>query len=75
MRLEDYLHQRLVVEKAGSLTLVRLPDDRYQVSVQRGRANAFTVEIHPNPVDAIWNAVCPLDLRRHPPTTSLDDLL
>lgn len=64
MTLQDFIRQRLIVENGASLQIVRLPDGRFQANVQRGRTNAFTHEIHDDPVDALWNAIAPHQMRR-----------
>lgn len=74
--IEDAL--RFATETSHQVSLCRTTDGRWQANVRRGNSNAFSVQIHDDPIDALWNAITPYQMHRHPkpanPPAAADDL-
>ena len=67
--LEDFVRQRLSVDRRMRLHVFATKDGRWQANLERAdKANAYAVEIDGDPVTAIWNVVAPYQMRRTLPS-------
>lgn len=64
MRLDDYIRAALLHQGARSISIRIDHEGVYQAAVQRASGNAFGVELHEDPVDALWNVLAPHTVRR-----------
>jgi hypothetical protein len=64
MGLSDFLRQALVVQGGSSVRIDRVLDNQWQATVQIGRSTLHVIEVAPDPVDALWNALAPQACRR-----------
>lgn len=84
--MEDFIRQRLTVDRRTGLSITRLRDGRWQAQTNNPDGSA-TVMIAPDPADALWNALVPYTMHRRvasgrimaaadaPPPALHDDLL
>lgn len=67
--LEDFLRHRLVTDGRLRLNVFPTSDGRFQANLERaGHANAWAVEVHDDPVTAVWNLLVPHTMRRTLPS-------
>jgi len=66
--IEDFVRHRLGVDRTLRLHVFPTKDGRFQASIENTRSGGWTVEIHDDPIDAIWNVLVPYTMRRGPMT-------
>lgn len=67
MNLSDFLRHQTTVNGHRQIVLTVLPDGRYQASILRADGVSWCVDIHSDPVDALWNVLVPYNMRRTDP--------
>lgn len=67
--LEDFLIQRLTVDRCMRLNVFATKDGRWQANLERAdKSGAWSVEIDEDPVTALWNLMVPYTMRRTLPS-------
>lgn len=66
--LEDFVRHRLGVDRRLRLHVFTTGDGRFQASLENTRSKGWSVEIHEDPITAIWNVLVPFTMRRGPMT-------
>lgn len=61
--MEDFIRQRMTVDRRRGLSVSRLPDGRWQAQTDNPDGS-FTVMIADDPANALWNALVPYTMHR-----------
>jgi hypothetical protein len=65
--LEDFLRHRLTVDRRTELSIRKDGQGRFQANL-KNPDGSFTVDVQPDPADALWNVLAPYTLRHRAPS-------
>lgn len=66
--MEDFLRQRMGVDRYTRVAVLTRSDGRFEASVVHADGRTATVEVDADPATALWNALAPFTLRRRLPS-------
>lgn len=63
--MEDFIRQRMVVDRSKRLSITLRPDDgQFEASWVHADGKTATVDVASDPADALWNSLVPFTMRR-----------